>query len=68
MTDQLVAPAERANLSVAGIDNADRAMLALGESRPLLAKIHGDYQSVSLKNTNDELRSLRSQPMCQSWC
>jgi hypothetical protein len=56
MTDQLMPPAERANLSVAGIDNADRAMLALGESRPLLAKIHGDYQSVSLKNTNDELR------------
>lgn len=56
VTDQLVAPADRANLSVAGIDNADRAMLALGESRPLLAKIHGDYQSVSLKNTNEELR------------
>lgn len=56
MTDQVVAPADRANLSVAGIDNADRAMLALGESRPLLAKIHGDYQSVSLKNTNEELR------------
>jgi NAD-dependent SIR2 family protein deacetylase len=56
VTDQLVAPTERANLSVAGIDSAERALLALGESRPLLAKIHGDYQSVSLKNTTDELR------------
>jgi hypothetical protein len=56
VTDQLVAPDHRANLSVSGIDNADRAMHALGESRPLLAKIHGDYQSVSLKNTTDELR------------
>lgn len=56
VTDQLVTPAERANLSVAGIDSAERALLALGESRPLLAKIHGDYQSVSLKNTTDELR------------
>lgn len=56
VTDQLVAPAERANLTVAGIDSAERATLALGEGRPLLAKIHGDYQSVSLKNTTDELR------------
>ncbi|MDN4053158.1 SIR2 family protein [Massilia sp. YIM B02763] len=56
VTDQLVAPGDRANLSVSAIDNADRAMHALGESRPLLAKIHGDYHSVSLKNTTDELR------------
>ncbi|CAJ0792790.1 SIR2 family protein [Ralstonia holmesii] len=56
LTDQLVAPAERANLTVAEIGGAARAMLALGEGRPLLAKIHGDYQSVHLKNTTDELR------------
>lgn len=56
LTDQLVPAAERANMTVAGIDNAARATLALGESRPLLAKIHGDYQSVHIKNTNEELR------------
>lgn len=61
VTDQLVAPHERANLSVSGIDNAERAMHALGESRALLAKIHGDYQSVSLKNTTDELREQDAQ-------
>lgn len=61
VTDQLVAPDERANLSVSGIDNAERAMHALGESRALLAKIHGDYQSVSLKNTTEELREQDAQ-------
>ncbi|VBG63366.1 SIR2 family protein [Burkholderia pseudomallei] len=61
VTDQLVAPDERANLSVSGIDNAARAMHSLGESRALLAKIHGDYQSVSLKNTTDELREQDTQ-------
>jgi hypothetical protein len=61
VTDQLVAPDDRANLSVSAIDNADRAMNALGESRPLLAKIHGDYHSVSLKNTTDELREQDAQ-------
>ncbi|MGS1020571.1 SIR2 family protein [Burkholderia glumae] len=61
VTDQFVAPDDRANLSVSGIDNAERAMHALGESRALLAKIHGDYQSVSLKNTTDELREQDTQ-------
>lgn len=56
MTDQLVPAGERANITVAGIDNVERANLALRESRPLLAKIHGDYQSVHLKNSNEELR------------
>ncbi|WP_438397396.1 SIR2 family protein [Caballeronia sp. DA-9] len=56
LTDQFVPPIERANLAVAGIDNAERAMLALAEGRPLLAKIHGDYQSVHLKNTTEELQ------------
>jgi len=58
ITDQLLDATERANLTVAGIDNADRAALCLTESRwPLLAKIHGDYQSVELKNTSEELAS-----------
>lgn len=58
MTDQLVMPTERAHLTVAAIDNAARAELCLQESRwPLLAKLHGDYQSVDLKNTNEELKT-----------
>lgn len=58
ITDELVEVSERANLVVAGIDNAARAELSMKESRwPLLAKIHGDYQSIELKNTADELRS-----------
>lgn len=56
MTDQLVPAGDRANIAVAGIDNVERATLALRESRPLLAKIHGDYQSVHIKNTTAELR------------
>ncbi|WP_260427435.1 SIR2 family protein [Burkholderia stagnalis] len=55
-TDQLVPASERAHITVAGIDNVERATLALRESRPLLAKIHGDYSSVHIKNTNAELQ------------
>ncbi|MFV8668041.1 SIR2 family protein, partial [Ralstonia pseudosolanacearum] len=61
LTDQLMPPTERANLAVAGIDNVARATLALGEGRPLLAKIHGDYQSVRLKNTTEELQHQDAQ-------
>jgi NAD-dependent SIR2 family protein deacetylase len=57
-TDQLVSPEDRAYLTVAAIDNANRAQLSIRESRwPLLAKIHGDFQSVELKNTSDELKN-----------
>ncbi|MGK7652252.1 SIR2 family protein [Roseovarius sp. B08] len=56
VTDQLLAAPARANLTVAGIDNADRASRCLRESQwPLLAKVHGDFQSVDLKNTSEEL-------------
>ncbi|WP_420465698.1 SIR2 family protein [Panacagrimonas sp.] len=62
LTDQLVDPAERAHLTVAAIDNAARAQLCMRESRwPLLAKLHGDYQSVELKNTTAELKTQDSQ-------
>lgn len=62
ITDQLVAPTERAHLTVAAIDNAARAELCLRESRwPLLAKVHGDYQSVELKNTTEELKTQDAQ-------
>lgn len=62
MTDQLVAPTERAHLTVAAIDNAARAELCMRESRwPLLAKLHGDYQSIELKNTTEELKTQDAQ-------
>lgn len=57
VTDQLLPAAERVHLTVAAIDNADRAALALTEFRPFLAKLHGDYQSLDLKNTSNELQA-----------
>lgn len=48
--------AKHKELTVAAIDSADRAARCLRENDwPLLAKIHGDFQSVDLKNTEDEL-------------
>ncbi len=46
---------------VAAIDSADRAMRCLGESDwPLIAKLHGDYQSTAIKNTGSELEQQDS--------
>lgn len=43
--------------TVAAIDSADRAMRCLNESDwPLVAKLHGDYQSIAIKNTGSELQ------------
>ena len=57
LTDQLVPASERASMTTAAIDNAEHAECCLRESRwPFLAKLHGDFQSVELKNTTDELR------------
>jgi hypothetical protein len=57
VTDQLMPADQRAHMTVAAIDNAARAELCLCESRwPLLAKLHGDFQSVELKNTTVELK------------
>lgn len=43
--------------TVAAIDSADRAMRCLNESDwPLVAKLHGDYQSIAIKNTGPELQ------------
>lgn len=48
--------AEQCRPTVAAIDSADRAMRCLNESDwPLVAKLHGDYQSVAIKNTGPEL-------------
>jgi len=42
--------------TVAAIDSSERAMRCLKESSwPLVAKLHGDYQSVRIKNTGSEL-------------
>ncbi|WP_114966500.1 SIR2 family NAD-dependent protein deacylase [Alkalilacustris brevis] len=47
---------QQARPTVAAIDSAERAMRCLNESDwPLVAKLHGDYQSVSIKNTGSEL-------------
>ncbi|MCM2558770.1 SIR2 family protein [Alcaligenes faecalis] len=41
---------------VAALDSADRAQRCLDESDwPLIAKLHGDYQSIQIKNTDSEL-------------
>lgn len=42
--------------TVAAIDSANRAMRCLKEADwPLIAKLHGDYQSIAIKNTESEL-------------
>lgn len=47
--------------TVAAIDSADRAMRCLNESDwPLVAKLHGDYQSIAIKNTGSELEEQDS--------
>ncbi|ORE92106.1 Sir2-family regulator [Aurantimonas sp. 22II-16-19i] len=47
---------DRRRPTIAAIDSADRAMLCLNESNwPLIAKLHGDYQSIAIKNTGSEL-------------
>jgi len=53
---QKLPAAMRQAVTTAAIDNADRAARCLWESGwPLVAKLHGDYQSVNLKNTANEL-------------
>ncbi|RYG95841.1 MAG: SIR2 family protein [Alphaproteobacteria bacterium] len=48
--------------TVAAIDSSDRAMRCLNESDwPLVAKLHGDYQSVAIKNTGSELEAQDTQ-------
>lgn len=44
--------------NVAAIDSAERAQRCLDESDwPLIAKLHGDYQSTAIKNTGSELET-----------
>lgn len=54
--NSLLSPTEQARPTVAAIDSAERALRCLNESDwPLVAKLHGDYQSISIKNTGSEL-------------
>jgi SIR2-like protein len=71
LTDTFVVAADRANMAVAGIDSAARAARCIAESTwPLLAKLHGDFQSVELKNTTDELKAqdVQMRATLQSAC
>jgi hypothetical protein len=48
--------ADQTRPTVAAIDSGERAMRCLNESDwPLVAKLHGDYQSIAIKNTGAEL-------------
>lgn len=50
--------ADQARPTVAAIDSAERALRCLNESDwPLVAKLHGDYQSIAIKNTGSELEN-----------
>ncbi|WP_168277121.1 SIR2 family NAD-dependent protein deacylase [Rhizobium leguminosarum] len=52
----LLPVARQCRPTVAAIDSADRAMRCLNESGwPLVAKLHGDYQEIAIKNTGSEL-------------
>lgn len=56
IADELLPGHARARPTVAALDSADRAERSLRESAwPLIAKLHGDYQSVQIKNTTSEL-------------
>jgi hypothetical protein len=48
-------------LTVSTIDSSSVALSALNEGRwPILGKLHGDFQSVALKNTTEELKTQES--------
>lgn len=52
----LLPTTDQARPTVAAIDSGERAMRCLNESDwPLVAKLHGDYQSIVIKNTDSEL-------------
>jgi hypothetical protein len=62
IASQLLPASERGTPTLAAIDNAARAETCLRESEwPLIVKLHGDYQSVELKNTDRELEQQDAQ-------
>lgn len=62
IASQLLPASERGTPTLAAIDNAARAETCLRESEwPLIVTLHGDYQSVELKNTDQELAQQDAQ-------
>jgi NAD-dependent SIR2 family protein deacetylase len=56
--DELLESSLRTRLRVSALNNTDVADRCVREGDwPLLVKLHGDYQSVSLKNTEQELQT-----------
>lgn len=56
IANALLPTAEQTRPTVAALDSADRALRCLQEADwPLVAKLHGDYQSIAIKNTGSEL-------------
>ena len=54
--------AEQVRPTVAALDSSERAIRCLNESDwPLVVKLHGDYQSISIKNTGLELEAQDTQ-------
>lgn len=54
--NSLLPVADQRRPTVAGLDSAERAKRCLTEADwPLVAKLHGDYQSIEIKNTGLEL-------------
>ncbi|MFZ3127834.1 MAG: SIR2 family protein [Rhodoferax sp.] len=55
--NSLLQTVDQSRPTVAAIDSSERAMRCLSESDwPLVAKLHGDYQSIAIKNTGAELQ------------
>lgn len=60
--NMLLPTSDQVRPTVAAIDSSERAMRCLSESDwPLVAKLHGDYQSTAIKNTGSELESQDQQ-------
>lgn len=58
LANALLPAVDQTRLTVAALDSADRALRCLQEADwPLLAKLHGDYQSIAVKNTGSELEA-----------
>lgn len=56
LSNSLLPVESRKKPTVAALDSADRALRCLDESDwPLIAKLHGDYKSIKIKNTGSEL-------------
>ena len=64
-TGELVTPDKRSPLTVGALDTVDRADRCVAEGAwPLLVKLHGDYQSERLMNTDGELRCQDERLRC----